>query len=139
MNAAEKIAGAYLRLNGFLLLPQFTVFHSGYHGHVDWVGLRAAGSKEVGGNMTFPTDDEFFAAIPPGVCARPRDTLLGLVAEVRTNKRRDKPEANQVEYARNFLGGATVIEVAFAESNKPPCLAGWLHGDRQRVCVEVDL
>lgn len=120
MNFAEKIAGVYLRLNGFLLLPQFTVFEGGYHGHVDWVGLRAAGSREIGGNREFPTDDKFFAAIPSNICAHPRDSLLGLVAEVRTNKQRDEPQANQVKYVRTFLGGATVIEVAFSESNNPP-------------------
>ena len=129
MNTAEKIAGAYLRLNGFLLLPQFTVFLGGSHGHVDWVGLRAAGSKEVGVNMPFPTDDKFFEAIPKDICAEPRDTLLGLVAEVKTNDELDRPKADQVEYIRNFLGEATVIEVAFSESRNPPA---WPNG-----CMEI--
>lgn len=35
MNMAEKIAATYLRLNGFLVLLQFTVFIDGEHGHVD--------------------------------------------------------------------------------------------------------
>ncbi len=79
MNAAEKIAASYLRLNGFLLLPHFTVFEGGYHGHVDIVGLRAAGSKEVGGGLTFPTDDKLFAAIPKEIPrASARGYLLGL-------------------------------------------------------------
>ncbi len=124
MNAAEKIAATYLRLNGFLLLPHFTVFEGGYHGHVDLVGLRAAGSKEGGGELTFPTDDGFFAAIPRHVCERPRDTFLGLVAEVRTNKKRDEPEAYQVDYVRNFLGGVPVLQVTFFESDKQPSWPG---------------
>jgi hypothetical protein len=120
MNTAEKIAGSYLRLNGFLLLPQFTIFHGDQHGHVDWVGLRAAGSKEIVGTMTFPTDDRFFQAIPPESCPCPRETLLGVAAEVRTNNRLDEPRTTQVDYVRQFLNGSTVIAVAFSESRDGP-------------------
>jgi hypothetical protein len=41
LNLAEKIARAYLRLNGFPQLPHFTVFSGGEHGHVDLIGIRA--------------------------------------------------------------------------------------------------
>ena len=40
MNAAEKIAATYLRLNGFLLVPQFTVFEGDRHSHVDLVSIE---------------------------------------------------------------------------------------------------
>ena len=42
MNTAEKIAVMYLRLNGFLLLPHFTVFDGNYQNHINLIGLRAA-------------------------------------------------------------------------------------------------
>ena len=129
MNAAEKIAGVYLRLNGFLLLPHFTVFDGDMHGHLDWIGLRAARSEEVGANVPFPTDTAFFDAIPPEVCPHPREILLGLAAEVRTNKERDRPDASQVEYVRKFLGNATVLKASFFESNHRPT---W-----SEECIEV--
>jgi hypothetical protein len=46
MNGPEKIAAAYLRLNGFLLLPQFTIFDGQRHNHIDLVGVRCAASVE---------------------------------------------------------------------------------------------
>lgn len=120
MNLAEKIAAAYLRLNGFLLLPHFTVFDGVCHGHVDLVGLRAPGSKEESGGITFPVDDKFFGAIKANVCTNPRDSLLGVVAEVRTNRSVDEPKVEQQDYVTVFLGGASVVPVAFFESMAEP-------------------
>jgi hypothetical protein len=129
MNLAEKIAATYLRLNGFLLLPHFTVFGGGYHGHVDVLGLRAGGSKELAGVLTFPTDDKFFGAVPHRITESARDTSLGLVAEVRTNDSRDRPHPNQLDYVRAFLGNVPVVPVAFFESKTEPV---W-----REECLEV--
>ena len=105
------------------------MFEGGYHGHVDLVGLRAAGSEEVGGELPFPTDEKLFDAVPRHICELPRNTFLGLVVEVRTNKNRDEPEANQVAYVRRFLGNVPVLKVAFLESDKQPA---WTDG-----CMQV--
>jgi hypothetical protein len=38
MNFAERLAGLYLRLNGFFLMPEFSTFRVGLekgHAHVD--------------------------------------------------------------------------------------------------------
>ena len=78
MNPAERLAATYLRLNGFLLLPQFTSFGGGYHNHVDLLGLRAPGSVERVGTIEFPVDGAFFAAIPGALCRNPRESLWAL-------------------------------------------------------------
>jgi hypothetical protein len=129
MNPAEKIAATYLRLNGFLLLPHFTVFEGRQHGHVDLVGLRAARSCEESRGVTFPLDESFFDAIGGVFGNDPRQIWLGLVAEVRTNNNIDRPEGAQIEYVRRFLGGVDIVPVAFSESVDPP---QWSDG-----CVEI--
>lgn len=121
MNPAEKIAATYLRLNGFLLLPQFTAFGGDQHNHVDLLGLRAANSVElVGMYPPLPTDDSLFGAIPNNVCAHPRQEFLGAVAEVKTNARRDKPEAGHIAYVSAFLGGVPIVPMSFSESRDAP-------------------
>lgn len=120
MNMSEKIAATYLRLNGFLLLPQFTVFIGGEHGHVDLVGLRANGSKEESAGLTFPIDNRFFDAIGPAVCDDPRNNFLGLVGEVKKNREIDFPKAKQVDYVRSFLGDVPIVPVFFSEAGKVP-------------------
>ena len=129
MNPAEKIAATYLRLNGFLLLPHFTMFGGGYHNHVDLLGLRAPHSIERTGYATFPTDDEFFKAIPGTICKQPREVLLGALAEARTNTTRDHPNEEQMEYVQFFLGDATIVPMAFSDSAHPPHWVG--------LCLEI--
>jgi hypothetical protein len=123
MNMAEKIAATYLRLNGFLLLPQFTVFIGGDHGHVDLVGLRAKGSKEESAGLAFPIDHSFFDSIDQGVCENPLNEFLGLVGEVKTNRQLDHPQREQVAYVRPFLGDVSIVPVAFSERNGEPTWA----------------
>ena len=121
MNSAEKIAATYLRLNGFLLLSQFTAFGGDQHNHVDLLGLRARNSVElVGMYPPLPTDDDLFRAIPNHICANPRQEFLGIVAEVKTNTRRDKPEAGHVAYVRAFLGDVPIIPMSFNDSRDGP-------------------
>lgn len=52
METTEKVAFLYLRLNGFFLMPHFTVFGVEKGKHVDVLGIRPAGSEEkVGENL----------------------------------------------------------------------------------------
>ena len=121
MNPAEKLAATYLRLNGFLLLPQFTAFGGDQHNHVDLLGLRAQNSVElVGMYPPLPTDNELFNAIPREISANPRGEFLGVVAEVRTNAERDKPEAAHVDYVRAFLGDVPIVPISFRDSREQP-------------------
>ena len=120
MNPAERIVATYLRLNGFLLLPHFTTFGGGYHNHMDLLGLRAPGSIERVEDITFPLDDAFFAALPDQFGECPQRVLLGLVAEVRTNRTVDIPDADHITYASTFLGGAPVVPISFSDSTTDP-------------------
>lgn len=129
MNPAEKLVATYLRLNGFLLLTQFTSFGGDHHNHVDLLGLRAPGSVERVGSIEFPLDDALFAAIPDTENLSSRDTLLGLVVEVKTNQTIDTPDPAHIAYAAAFLGAARVVPASFSDSDEGP---RW-HRDGLRV------
>ena len=125
MNTAEKIAAIYLRLNGFLLLPHFTVFDGKQHNHIDIVGLRAANSVECLGDLIFPIDNRLFKAASEFV-NNPESIFLGALAEVRTNQMKDSLSNEHVAYLSNFLGGIDSIRLSFYEfrDNEPTTLNG---------------
>ncbi len=116
MNTAEKIVATYLRLNGFLLLPHFTVFDGEHHNHIDIVGLRAANSEERLDGLIFPIDKKLFEAASEFV-DNPKSKFLGALAEVRTNQEKDSLSIEHVAYASNFLGGIASIRLSFYESD----------------------
>jgi hypothetical protein len=118
MNLAEKLAATYLRLNGFLLLPHFTVFTGQQHNHVDLIALRAANSVERVGANILATDDRLFDALTNMRGKNARSDLLGIVAEVRTNDRRNTPTEEHVEYVAQFLGGLPMSRLAFHEAER---------------------
>jgi len=113
MNLAEKLAATYLRLNGFLTLPQFTAFDGKQHNHIDIVALRAPNSQEVVSDITLLTDDALFAALSDLIGCSSRSVALGIAAEVRTNDDRDEPSDDHIAYVRDFLGGIPVTRLAF--------------------------
>lgn len=117
MNTAEKIAATYLRLNGFLLLPHFTIFEQTGPRHIDLIGLRGPGSKEQsidpeGNSLDLLVDDKLFATFEK-VVATPKNALLGVVGEVKTNDYYERPTSQQFEYVRKFIGTAHAIRMAF--------------------------
>lgn len=88
MNTSEKIVGAYLRLNGFLLLPHFTILDGEYHTHVDFVGLRPRGGVEVVRGEELPRDTAFeksLALADQMDGKSPTDLWLGIIVEVKTS------------------------------------------------------
>lgn len=115
MNLAEKLAETYLRLNGFLTLPQFTAFDGVQHNHIDIVAFRAPNSHETVGDDPFLTDDNFFDTLSAIIGRPSRGVPLGVAAEVRTNNRRDEPSDAHIEYVGRFLGGLSVTRIAFFE------------------------
>jgi hypothetical protein len=115
MNLAEKLAGTYLRLNGFLTLPHFTAFDGNQHNHIDLVAFRAPNSQEVVGDITLLTDDLLFDAFSALIGRRSRSVALGVAAEVRTNTARDEPSEAHIDYVGHFLGAIPVIRLAFYE------------------------
>lgn len=113
MNLAEKLAVTYLRLNGFLALPQFTVFDGRQHNHIDIVAFRAPNSQEVVGGVTLLTDETLFDALSVLVGAPSRTVPLGIAAEVKTKGDRDEPSDAHIAYVGRFLGGVPVTRIAF--------------------------
>lgn len=128
MNPAEEIAGLYLRLNGFFLLPYFTIFRDTRHHHVDLLGLRSAGSEEIACNrdkQTFvlPTDDKFFTAIETLQIDTPRQKWIGVVAEVKANRQFEHPNALNVQYLDAFFGRVdAMIRISFSERFSDPAV-----------------
>lgn len=115
MNLAEKLAATYLRLNGFLLLPHFTVFTGRQHSHLDLVAMRAANSIERVGEFCLPVDDALFTALTDLRQSQAQTSFVGVAAEVRTNQDRDPPKAEHIAYIEQFLGGLPVSRLAFFE------------------------
>ncbi|MDQ2946128.1 MAG: hypothetical protein M3Y27_09335 [Acidobacteriota bacterium] len=118
MNLAEKLAETYLRLNGFLLLPHFTTFMGKSHNHVDFVGLRVAGSQEIAFNQVLLTDKNLFKALSLEIKGEAEATTIGMIAEVRTNEKRDEISQQQVRYVQAFLGGLRPVKFTFFSTAK---------------------
>ena len=114
MNSPEKIAGVYLRLNGFFLLPHFTLFDGDYHTHVDFLSLRAPGSVERCGGLTFPLDESLFNRIDSQV-ENCREQLLALVVEVKGNKKKQEPGDGHNDYIDQFIGNASRVKIHFRD------------------------
>lgn len=129
-NYAEKLAATYFRLNGFLLLPQFTIFpipgaaQKWRHRHLDLIGFRVGGSEEKIGVVPVWVDPELFGAISelPGY-AEAKEKTLPIAVQVKTNGERSSWPNGYEEYLSTFLGSRPIsIEVrsqrkAFAEKD----------------------
>ena len=102
MNSPEKLVGTYLRLNGFFLLPQFTIFSLGHHTHVDFLAFHPQNAEEIvrninGDSVPLPVDDDLFNKIEEILSISPFSVHLGAVVEVKGNREieipSDDPEA----------------------------------------------
>jgi len=116
MTTTEKIAGTYLRLNGFLLLPHFTVFDGARHGHVDFCGMRAANSEERVKGSVLGRDDDFFKLASTLLEVDALTTSFGVVVEVKTNANQVMPWKKRVDYVRPFLGNSRLLSLSFAKN-----------------------
>jgi hypothetical protein len=105
-------------LNGFFLLPHFTVFSGKSHNHVDLVGIRCGGSKESVDRFAFPIDDRFLDSLSQLRNEDSRRSFVGVAAEVRTNENQDTPSDEHIEYVRSFMGGVQVSRLAFYEADQ---------------------
>ncbi len=120
MNFAERLAGLYLRLNGFFLMPEFSIFRVGLekgHAHVDLIGFRPAGSREVFEGVVFPLDAAFYEAIA-NLCHEPFAENIALVCEVRTNSAGEFPNAERLKYAAAMCGTSSIVSVSCDRSLK---------------------
>ena len=114
MNFSEKIAGAYLRLNGFFLLPHFTLFDGANHTHVDFLVLRPPKGREKVKEMELLLDKELFSQIDKSCGTDSKDLLLGGVVEVKGGDEKETPSEAHLAYAKDFLGpDAKVVLFSF--------------------------
>lgn len=102
MTTTEKIAATYLRLNGFLVLPLFTVFDGYQHNHIDLLGVRSPGSKEEVHGTALLTDDKLFSRLV-ALGAKPNELLTGVASEVKTGKDKGKITQGHIDYAERFV------------------------------------
>jgi hypothetical protein len=115
MNCPEKIAGTYLRLNGFFMLPHFTLFDGEHHSHVDFLGLRPPGGVERCRGLELPLDQEFFETVDELITGNSFNELIGTVVEVKGGNDRELPSEGHIQYARAFFGGGPrIIPVSFS-------------------------
>jgi hypothetical protein len=109
MNCPEKIAGTYLRLNGFFLLPHFTLFDGDRHSHVDFLGLRPPGGRERCGRHELPLDQEFFETADQLIRGNSFNELIGAVVEVKGGIDVELPSAGHIQYAEAFFGRRPLV------------------------------
>ncbi len=114
MNAAEKIAGAYLRLNGFFLLPHFTIFDGVQHNHFDAIALRPGGGKETINSLELIRDDSLNDILSElGIY---NQDLVGALVEVKSNEKKDKITKEQEDYAKKFFGDIEkIVKIFFSD------------------------
>src|SRR5436189_883747 len=122
MNFAERLAGLYLRLNGFFLMPAFSTFtirvreeDRKAHAHLDILGFRPPGSFEQLKEIRFPVDALLFKCLESCV-EEPLYSPVAVVCEVRTNEGGEFPRVERCEYARSMCGGINVIPMCFDDS-----------------------
>ena len=103
MNIPEKIAHAYLRLNGFFTIPYFSVLSKSCS-YIDFLAVRLGNSEEkigVEGNLTSLSIDEKFLKL---LCVSKSDTI-GLVVEVKGGESGYAEISNEnFQYAKPFFG-----------------------------------
>jgi hypothetical protein len=115
MNFAERLAGLYLRLNGFFLMPEFSTFTVGSeerdrkaHAHVDILAFRPTRSFEEFEGTCLPLDAALFRAFQ-SVIENPFEQNIAAVCEVRSNETGQFPKRKRQEYAAQMCGGVRVI------------------------------
>jgi hypothetical protein len=117
MNLAEKLVATYLRLNGFFVLSQFTVFTGRQHNHIDLIGLRAANSEEIIGEHILPVDEKLFTSLAKLADKDVKASIISIAAEVRTNNIRNSPDQDHVSYVKRFVGDLDVYSLAFFDES----------------------
>ena len=116
MNCPEKIAGTYLRLNGFFLLPHFTIFDGNEHTHVDFLALRPPKGIESCRGYELPLDTDFFEEVNRVIGDNSCDQLIGAIVEVKGGRVGELPSERQATYANNFFGPkAKLVKLSFSQ------------------------
>jgi len=109
MNTPEKIAQAYLRLNGFFTITHFTTLKE-RGGHIDLIAVRLGGSSENVGiepnQTTLEIDETLLSKL-----SVTKDDTIGLIIEVKGGKRKPaKVDDIKFAYAKNFFGNTNFVK-----------------------------
>lgn len=113
MKTTEKIASLYLRLNGFFLMPHFTVFNVERGRHVDVLGIRPARSEEKVGENILVIDEEFIKKL------NGHKGDVKLWAEIGTGSRCDLFPERKTAYCRRILGDTGNLKKVYFDFDKP--------------------
>ena len=132
MNAPEKIAATYLRLNGFLLLPHFTIFTDRHHNHVDLIGYRPRNSEECVSDVPLKRDDDFSNKIEELQNDDTKTLPTGIIVQVRGNTTYPKFHDNHEEYVERFLG-IKPVRIIFRRQKKSIFIKE--ENENRSVCV----
>ena len=108
MNTPEKIAQAYLRLNGFFTIPHFTVLKEN-GGHIDLLAVRLGGCSEsvgVGSNQKqLGIDNDLLSKL--GIN---KSITIGLVIEVKGGNNSVDINDSQFAYSKSFFRNINIIK-----------------------------
>ena len=109
MNTPEKIAQAYLRLNGFFTIPHFTILKEN-GGYIDLLAVRLGGSIEKFGvdsnQRSLSIDDNLLSKLGAN-----EDETIGLIIEIKGGKNNSaKVDELQFAYAKLFFGNINRIK-----------------------------
>lgn len=118
VNIAEEYAALYLRLNGFLVLPNFThLSHSGHAKESDIIGLRCPNSIEKVNGDIFPIDNSLFSNDMMN-----KSEVIPIICEVKGGTQKPKFQANKIRYIKNFFGdlGENIIFMGVSQAYDSP-------------------
>ena len=108
MNTPEKIAQAYLRLNGFFTIPHFTILNEQWR-HIDLLAVRLSGSSEKIGiesnQTTLKIDENLLSKL--GIN---KDDTIGLIIEVKGGREHAKINDTKFAYGKLFFGSISPIK-----------------------------
>jgi hypothetical protein len=112
MNPPEAIAAAYLRLNGFFLLTNFTVFAGDHHRDIDIVAVRAPGAAEAAEGDPFLTDDKLLTQVADV------EKWTAVVVQVKGGDEEAFPTDEDIRYVTPMVGGSATRITKIAFSNR---------------------
>lgn len=100
VNIPEEYAALYLRLNGFLILTNFTHLScSGHTKETDIIGLRCPNCTEKVDEIALSIDDQLFS-----IDVMNKNKVIPIICEVKGNDQEPEFRNDKIEYIKNFFG-----------------------------------
>lgn len=100
VNIPEEYAALYLRLNGFLILTNFThLSRSGHTKETDIIGLRCPNCTENVNAKALSIDEKLFS-----IGVMNKNKVIPVVCEVKGNDQEPEFRRDKIDYIMNFFG-----------------------------------